>query len=462
MSPSKERNKNLKLKWDKTTRYEKTNFWELFKLQLHLSASSSLFGICLMLLVGLGTSDMLRNFCSWTAEKDYEDWTIQKEDFHLCSMMHWSNMIYRPITNLWMLIFTMLCWGTYLYRSKKEKAFFCFCIFLTACQVMMLNIYPEVHYDQLDVLIPRKGSSQKQAFISIYWEAFCLGLQYMYAFYLLLTKGIRKGSTVLVVCACTFEICGVFAYAKALETVLNIHTPVWQIIAFRYIFHEFFWSVVLLSYRNIIRNCVGLETGAEALLMARCVTTKAIYARFLLVQLKGFGQIIAINFFDAVMSLLTRSLYAIYDEWYMQLQYGNRAAKAVIATAEENYLRTFEAQASTLASAPSVFLTGGLLLFGHFQPVAGEVVNTAKVVIDIVLQLATNFISDWLAMVAEDKFFAAQHLRVFNQRLSKWMWYMFAIQGLAVCLFMATSAYAPFCPKKYEHGIMMEYCGEMQ
>ena len=68
---------------------------------------------------------------------------------------------------------------------------------------------------------------------------------------------------------------------------------------FRYVFHEIFWGVVLWGYRIVLRNCLGLDTGAQGLLIGRLVTMKAIYSKFLLVQLKGFGQIIAINIFDA-------------------------------------------------------------------------------------------------------------------------------------------------------------------
>ena len=85
------------------------------------------------------------------------------------------------------------------------------------------------------------------------------------------------------------------------------------------------------------------------------------------------------------------------------LQYGNRASKALISTEEENYLRTFEAQAETFASAPSVFITGGLLLFGHFQPVAGQTIAHTKVVIDIVVQLITNFVADWVSLSSIDR-----------------------------------------------------------
>ena len=177
----------------------------------------------------------------------------------------------------------------------------------------------------------------------------------------------------------------------------------WQIVAFRYIFHEVFWGLILWGYRVLIRNCIGLETGGEALLMGRVVTAKAIYARFLLVQLKGFGQIIAINFFDALMTFFMRAVYVIYDEWFMQLQYGYRASKALISTEEENYLRTFEAQAETFASAPSVFITGGLLLFGHFQPVVGQTIVASKVIIDIVVQLITNFVADWVSLSSIDR-----------------------------------------------------------
>ena len=211
-------------------------------------------------------------------------------------------------------------------------------------------------------------------------------------------KVVRKGSG-LIVLACIFgEIGGYFVYSTALESILNKSTPVWQVIAFRYLFHEIFWGFILWGYRIFIRNCIGLEVGAEALLLVKVIASKAIFARFLLVQLKGFGQIIAINLFDAIMTFFMRALYVIYDEWFMQLQYGNRASKAIIATAEENHLRTFEAQAETLTSAPSVFVTGGLLLLGHFQPITGELVNHTKVIMDIVVQLVTNFISDWVSL----------------------------------------------------------------
>ena len=85
--------------------------------------------------------------------------------------------------------------------------------------------------------------------------------------------------------------------------------------------------------------------------------------------------------------------------------------------------------------------------------------NIAKVVIDIVVQLITNFTSDWFSMVAEDKFFASQHVKVFNRRMPNWSLKMMAMQCVSISIFMLGSGYAPFCPKRYEHGIMMEYCG---
>ena len=94
----------------------------------------------------------------------------------------------------------------------------------------------------------------------------------------------------------------------------------WQIVLFRYVFHEIFWGVVLWGYRIVLRNCLGLDTGAQGLLIGRLVTMKAIYSKFLLVQLKGFGQIIAINIFDALLNFFLRSLYVIYDEWFMNMQ----------------------------------------------------------------------------------------------------------------------------------------------
>jgi len=55
-------------------------------------------------------------------------------------------------------------------------------------------------------------------------------------------------------------------------------------------------------------------------------------------------------------------------------------------------------------------------------------------------------------MVAEDKFFAAQHYKVYRRRMPKWTIYMFAVQFIAIALFMTGSSYTPFCPKKYDHG----------
>ena len=55
-------------------------------------------------------------------------------------------------------------------------------------------------------------------------------------------------------------------------------------------------------------------------------------------------------------------------------------------------------------------------------------------------------------MVAEDKFFAASHLKIFRRRMPNWTIKMFAVQIIAIAMFMVASAYAPFCPKKYAHG----------
>ncbi len=62
-------------------------------------------------------------------------------------------------------------------------------------------------------------------------------------------------------------------------------------------------------------------------------------------------------------------------------------------------------------------------------------------------------------MVAEDKFFAAQHVRVFRKKMPNWTLYMVGANTIAMVLFISGSAYAPFCPHKYDHGIMLEYCG---
>ena len=55
-------------------------------------------------------------------------------------------------------------------------------------------------------------------------------------------------------------------------------------------------------------------------------------------------------------------------------------------------------------------------------------------------------------MVAEDKFFSAGHLKIFRRRMPNWTIKMFAVQIIAIAMFMVASAYAPFCPKKYAHG----------
>ena len=62
-------------------------------------------------------------------------------------------------------------------------------------------------------------------------------------------------------------------------------------------------------------------------------------------------------------------------------------------------------------------------------------------------------------MVAEDKFFAAQHLKVFRKRMPNWSVKMLIVQTVAIGLFMMGSGFSPFCPRKYDHGIMLEYCG---
>ena len=55
-------------------------------------------------------------------------------------------------------------------------------------------------------------------------------------------------------------------------------------------------------------------------------------------------------------------------------------------------------------------------------------------------------------MVAEDKFFAAQHLKVFKKRMPNWTAKMLCAQMLALAMFVLGTGYAPFCPQKYSHG----------
>ncbi len=382
-------------RWDDTV--ERTNFWELFRLQLKLSTQSAIFGVCIMLLVGLSTSDIIRNKCAYVTEQEYSDWTIMKEAFLSCALNHWSAMFYRPVLSFWFMLTTYIVWQKYMWKSKSEQAIV-YVIGLLAVGQGLYMTFTSAKYQTWINGTPTGIWGSANTF-GTFWS-FCLiqGSLVFALFKMFRRKVVRKGSG-LIVLACIFgEIGGYFVYSTALESILNKSTPVWQVIAFRYLFHEIFWGFILWGYRIFIRNCIGLEVGAEALLLVKVIASKAIFARFLLVQLKGFGQIIAINLFDAIMTFFMRALYVIYDEWFMQLQYGNRASKAIIATAEENHLRTFEAQAETLTSAPSVFVTGGLLLLGHFQPITGELVNHTKVIMDIVVQLVTNFISDWVSL----------------------------------------------------------------
>ncbi|QDZ20383.1 hypothetical protein HOP50_04g29000 [Chloropicon primus] len=448
------------IRWDEDVKTERTNFWKLFKLQARLSGISVCFGFCIMLLVGLATSNLLRTTCSYVVDRKYDDYTDLKEEFFSCALNHWSSLLlYRPLTMLWLLLTTFTVWNTFIYKTKKDK------VFAVVFAVLAFFISTFTYFTDGKAVAfhqigdPKYNSVNNETYATSMMLFPYMSIITVTVLYLLITRATRKGAGVIVFVCLMIEIAGYYVYSAALENLLIKGTPVWQIVLFRYVFHEIFWGIVLWGYRVIIRNSMGLDAGAEALLMCKVVTVKAIYAKFLLVQLKGFGQIIAINFFDALMNFFMRSLYVIYDEWFMNMQYGNRAAKAIISTQEENYLRTFEAQAETFASAPAVFITGGLLLFGHFQPVAGEAVNHTKVIIDIAVQLVTNFASDWLSMVAEDKFFAAQHSKVFKKRMPYWTMKMFFMQLLGLALFMLGSGYSPFCPHKYDHGIMLEYCG---
>ena len=78
------------IRWDEDVKTEKTNFWELLKLQTRLFSVSTAFGVCVMVLVGLTTSDIVRGTCAHVAERDYGDWTVQKSEFFLCAMNHWN------------------------------------------------------------------------------------------------------------------------------------------------------------------------------------------------------------------------------------------------------------------------------------------------------------------------------------------------------------------------------------
>ena len=62
-------------------------------------------------------------------------------------------------------------------------------------------------------------------------------------------------------------------------------------------------------------------------------------------------------------------------------------------------------------------------------------------------------------MYTEDKFYSAQHRKVFMKKLPHWTLYMCVTQIVACMLFFMFSALSPFCLQRYPHGIMLEYCG---
>ena len=372
----------------------KSNFFNLLQVQLQVTAYSIVFGAAVACFIGLSIADIVRNHCAYLTEKDYSDWTLLKADFYTCALNHWSSeFMSKPIASGNVAFTHFLVWGSFLYRSRVDKTIFWGSValfFASALAIHYTNAYNE------NTVVDMNGLMQKPLI-----QIALNGAHYLvmivinfYSVYLLLTRGCRKGSKTIVFCCTLFDVLGTYMYSATIETLLNRNTPFWQILVFRYCVHELYWGIVLWGYRVMIRNAIGLRPGGEALFIGRAVCARAIYSRFLLIQLKGFGEIFIINIFDALMALLMRSLYVVYDEWFLNIQYGNRAAKALISTQEESMLRTFEAQADSFASGPSVFLTGALMIFGHFTPIAGQPVDQVKVWLEVIIQIVTNFFVD--------------------------------------------------------------------
>ena len=211
------------IRWDEDVKVEKTNFWELFRLQLHLSAISIPFGICVMLLIGLATSQMLRGTCAHVLDDPNaaEDWTVLKENFFQCALNHWSSiLLYKPIVIFNYGAVIWLTWGTQVFRTGWNQALLAFTVVgaYALCTTMyMTNAKALKYHEQLD------GSkmTDQSTLICSYWYFAHFCVAYFGPIYLLIKNSVRKGSGFVTFLCMLFESGGFFVYSSALEVLLN-------------------------------------------------------------------------------------------------------------------------------------------------------------------------------------------------------------------------------------------------
>lgn len=209
------------IRWDEDVKTETTNFWELFKLQLHLSATSISFGFCLMLFIGFTTSTLLRDDCSWVAEKTYEDWNLQKSDFYVCAMNHWvSLLVYRPLNNFWFFLFLWVVWERYIFRTTTDLTM----LLVGAVSVIFHATF--TYFTPAEIIEHGSvGNSSRYdnqyTEVSNFLSAASVISFLILGLYLICRRCVKKGSSLVAIVVIGCEMAGHFVYSSALESLLN-------------------------------------------------------------------------------------------------------------------------------------------------------------------------------------------------------------------------------------------------
>ena len=227
----------------------------------------------------------------------------------------------------------------------------------------------------------------------------------------------------------------------------------------RLVLHPFLWETTLFLGRFCIRQLRNFNYDVGCTYLGVLHAFYSLYGRFLLLQLRGAGEMIMINLALGIVGLFVRALFAAFDEFMLKAQHGPRPTAAYIATVQEAKLRAHESYAQSVAEFPSIVVASFFSVLVKVKASPTDAINMNRVATEVILQVLMLLAFDYASLKVDFYFHGIKHRKVWAERSPGYRLFL----GAFVLFFIVDSVLgllANFCPEKVDGGLVMTYCDE--
>ena len=224
------------------------------------------------------------------------------------------------------------------------------------------------------------------------------------------------------------------------DTFFTLHIIV------RVLWHPFVCEVGLSVLRNFARQVQGAREGMAALLYVSLLVTRAVFSRFLMIQVKNAGSLVLLQLCLSLMDTIPRLTTKEADSTYLQLLYGARPSEALMSTRRHNDLFVFETQLSMLCEYAAIVSMPVFLYAANVTLIGDVVFALPELIMNCGAQLAMQLAFDLLWIGYDVFYHGVEHLQVWARRDRAYLPFL-AVIFLAQAYFtLYDSVFSLFCP----------------